>query len=440
MTNASVKNIFLGFSVLALVLVLSLGAFASVAFADGEEGGFFDDIGGTYFDDSYGSYFDDSYGSYDDDSYGSYYDDSYGNYYDDQYGTYYDDESGNYFDDEYGSYFDDEYGDYFDDEYDYYEEYNEYSYTDSYGQTQSYSTPKMSFPSMPFKVTSPSYAYSQPRSVSYPPTYYPPQQPPHYSPPPAPPITNNTCVNYSCNTNVNNINNSVSGGGYNTATLVPVYTTPPQHLVQYVAPAPILPVPNAYCTITASPAYIQNGQAAFLSWTSTGASNAWLSDGIGAVAPNGTLTVRPNVSTTYTLTISGYGGTRTCTAYVNVSGVYPYVSLSQIPYTGFDLGTFGNAIYWAGILAFALASAYLVLYYRGGATVLAGSLFGNRRIVSTRVQGSSATPAMFSRNTKTSALATSRIENLPVAHTNAPKDSMAFTHGDGAPFIVVNRG
>ena len=265
-------------------------------------------------------------------------------------------------------------------------------------------------------------------------------------------------------------------GSFNTsnvAPLTPVYTTPPQYLVQYVAPAPTYPQQGLYCVITASPSYVQNGQASYLSWTSYGATSAWLSDGIGVVAPTGSLAARPNVSTTYTLTISGYGGTRSCTTYVNVSGA-PYVSLSQIPYTGFDLGTFGNMLYWLGLLSFALASAYLVLYYRGGATVFAGPLFGSRRISRVNI---AAMPAMFSQKAAPSYLPTeaslpaeastqagTRVskgkpatpvhapEALLVARTEVspayadasagrPKDSMTFARSSNgeAPRIIVNR-
>ena len=41
----------------------------------------------------------------------------------------------------------------------------------------------------------------------------------------------------------------------------------------------------------------------------------------------------------------------------------PYVALTQIPYTGFDFGPFGNAMYWIVLAGFAVASAYLVVYY-----------------------------------------------------------------------------
>ena len=45
---------------------------------------------------------------------------------------------------------------------------------------------------------------------------------------------------------------------------------------------------------------------------------------------------------------------------------YPTVSLTQIPYTGFDLGTMGDTIYWLSIIATAISAAYLLMYYQGG--------------------------------------------------------------------------
>ena len=52
----------------------------------------------------------------------------------------------------------------------------------------------------------------------------------------------------------------------------------------------------------------------------------------------------------------------------------PYVALTQIPYTGFDYGPIGNTLYWLGLLSFAVAGAYLVVYYRGGAFSLATAM------------------------------------------------------------------
>ncbi len=51
------------------------------------------------------------------------------------------------------------------------------------------------------------------------------------------------------------------------------------------------------------------------------------------------------------------------TYYPPVQYNYPYVALSQIPYTGFDLGTMGNILYWAGLVLFALALGYLAVYF-----------------------------------------------------------------------------
>jgi hypothetical protein len=92
-----------------------------------------------------------------------------------------------------------------------------------------------------------------------------------------------------------------------------------------------------------------------------------LSNGIGAVATNGSLSIHPGSSTAYVLTVYGANGqSASCTTYIAVNTAAPYVSLSQIPYTGFDFGPIGNAIYWAGLLSFSLAIAYLAIYYRGG--------------------------------------------------------------------------
>lgn len=118
---------------------------------------------------------------------------------------------------------------------------------------------------------------------------------------------------------------------------------------------------NVYCSITATPMNIQNGSSAYLSWTSTGATSAWLSDGLGNVAPNGSLTVRPETSRNYTLTVTGVNGTQTCNTYVTVSGYY--VPLNHIPYTGFDLGPVGNTVYWFVLAFFAVAAGYSMVYF-----------------------------------------------------------------------------
>jgi len=350
------------------------------------------------------------------------------------------------YDCDYGCYTD-EYGvDYFYDE--------SFSGGGNYGQSTPRTTPGCtscggSRSTPPITVRNPSY--TTPSYPSYP--SYPPQRP---QPQPQPYVYNypssNTNVNTitNTNTNVNNVDNSNNSinNSFNSsvARVTPVSSYPVQYPVQYTFPPTYVPTPtyqNTYCTLTASPSYIQNGQASYLSWTSYGATSAWLSDGIGMVAPNGTLAVRPNGSMTYTLTVSGFGGTRTCQTYVNVSG--QYVALSQIPYTGFDLGTFGNAMYWLGLLSFAAAASYLVLYYKGGASIFLPSMLGGVRLPKLkRIGGAVASPVMFS-NTKVGSHAerSATIEDLPVMNSmSAPKDSMAVKASSAGecPRIVISRG
>lgn len=140
-----------------------------------------------------------------------------------------------------------------------------------------------------------------------------------------------------------------------------------------------------------------------VSWWSSHATSAYLS-GVGSVSPSGSQTLYGSYYSTYTLTVSGPGGSTTCSAsspfydsgsnryrhhdyngyvsspyfnypvqtYPYVSGtVYPtaynYVTLSQVPYTGFDFGLLGNSLYWLAMVLVAAAGAYLIVYSHSGA-------------------------------------------------------------------------
>ncbi len=61
-------------------------------------------------------------------------------------------------------------------------------------------------------------------------------------------------------------------------------------------------------TISADPQSIGPGQSTTLSWNSNFADSCSLSPAVGAVPPNGSMTVSPAVSTTYTITATGPGG------------------------------------------------------------------------------------------------------------------------------------
>ncbi len=243
--------------------------------------------------------------------------------------------------------------------------------------------------------------FSMPRFnyPSTPQTFYPPQYPtptPHPTPTPSPipaPVTNNTCVNNSCN---NTTTTSIVNSGNTTATVYPVQQAAVQYQVQYVQPV------QPYCTITISNYNNTNNaygpyaynQLATLTWSSTNATSGYVSPNVGAVSAYGSMQVYPTSGSVYTMTVSGQGGTATCSTPVFSTPVYnnpppvynnpaPYVSLSQIPYTGFDFGTLGNSIYWLALVLFAGAAAYLVLYFQGGVMAFTGNILGTKK---TRVQ------------------------------------------------------
>ncbi|MDO8562097.1 MAG: hypothetical protein Q7S05_04730 [bacterium] len=202
----------------------------------------------------------------------------------------------------------------------------------------------------------------------------------------------NTCTApNTCNTNTNIDDHSVfnaptviTNSGNTTVSNPPVVVTQPS--VAYVAPVTYaVPQYNvqAYvpqytaqptCSITLNTNgynnnyYNYGNNQTVLSWTSYNATSAYITPTIGNVALTGSTVVYPG-NQFYTMTVSGPGGTTTCRTYAAstyvapVTQASPYVALTQIPYTGFDFGPFGNAMYWFALVGFALAGAYLVVYY-----------------------------------------------------------------------------
>ena len=80
--------------------------------------------------------------------------------------------------------------------------------------------------------------------------------------------------------------------------------------------------PAPTCTLSASPASIQSGNLSSLSWVTTNATVSFsIDNGIGVVTPvaSGSRTVSPTVTTTYTGTATGNGGTVTCGKTVTVT-------------------------------------------------------------------------------------------------------------------------
>jgi len=80
----------------------------------------------------------------------------------------------------------------------------------------------------------------------------------------------------------------------------------------------VLPRPTV--VITADPNPIDRGTATVLTWRSTDADRAVIDQGIGEVETEGRLEVRPDATTTYTITATGPGGTAEASVTVEVRG------------------------------------------------------------------------------------------------------------------------
>lgn len=90
--------------------------------------------------------------------------------------------------------------------------------------------------------------------------------------------------------------------------------------IKVVEPAP----KPLECTMTASQTSIVKGDSATVSWTSKNAQSAVLNPGNSAIATNGSVSVSPQVSTTYTGTFTGeYGKTINCDVRITVTEPTP---------------------------------------------------------------------------------------------------------------------
>ena len=97
----------------------------------------------------------------------------------------------------------------------------------------------------------------------------------------------------------------------------PVAPLPP---IEGPAPAP----PAApTCTLAAEPATVELGKSVTLSWTSQNGTDFDLQPGLGKQLAQGSTSVTPQGSTTYTFAVTGPGGNGTCIARVTVSAPPP---------------------------------------------------------------------------------------------------------------------
>jgi len=150
--------------------------------------------------------------------------------------------------------------------------------------------------------------------------------------------------------------------------------------------------PGPACTITVSRSSINTGQSVTVSWTSVNATSGSITGGIGSVSPvsGGSIDLFPPSDTTYVGTFTGPNGTVSCQKTVTVAptgctsncggGLNPpnvvlykqpsnqplaFISLSQIPYTGFDAGPALTFFFWLAIGLFSALIAYIVAGKRG---------------------------------------------------------------------------
>ncbi len=92
-----------------------------------------------------------------------------------------------------------------------------------------------------------------------------------------------------------------------------------QIAVRMPAPPP-QPAPTPTALLTADRASINRGESVKLSWTTTDAPKASITPEVGTVTPQGSTSVAPSASTTYTLSASGAGGSAESSVHISVIG------------------------------------------------------------------------------------------------------------------------
>jgi hypothetical protein len=85
------------------------------------------------------------------------------------------------------------------------------------------------------------------------------------------------------------------------------------------AAAQLAPPASPTVALSASPASAQAGQPVTLTWSSTNATSITLEPSLGRVAAQGSTTVKPSQSTTYTVTATGPGGSGHASAQVIIT-------------------------------------------------------------------------------------------------------------------------
>lgn len=299
-------------------------------------------------------------------------------------------------------------------------------------------------------------APDQPNPGSYVPPPPPPAPP---APPPAPPVPPiDVCPNIPGNQT----------------------SVPPGMIIENgncITP-PVVPPASIVCTLTPSATVVASGGTSTLTWTSSGATSATLNG--AAIAVNGSQTVTVTANTTYTATFTGPAGTVNCAATITISTPTPpggctsncgggglnspnvslfrkpgeqplaFVTLSQIPYTGYETGPLGVALFWMTLIGFAAVAAYLIVMKRYPQRLVEQYLAGSGRSSMPHIDASDESymhaPAMTHVSSiapspikvMRSTLAPERAAYAPAMHTAPVAHAAAESHVVRTPVALAS--
>src|SRR6266550_3027712 len=96
-----------------------------------------------------------------------------------------------------------------------------------------------------------------------------------------------------------------------------------------IAEAQTAPPASPSVALSASPTSAQAGQSVTLKWSSTNAASVTLEPSVGPVAAQGSTTVRPSQSTTYTVTAKAPGGSAHASAQVTITSAPPQAAVQK---------------------------------------------------------------------------------------------------------------
>ena len=96
-----------------------------------------------------------------------------------------------------------------------------------------------------------------------------------------------------------------------------------------IAAAQTAPSASPSVALSASPTSAQAGQLVTLTWSSTNAASITLEPAVGPVAAQGSTTVRPSHSTTYTATATGPGGSAHASAKIIITPAPPSAAVQK---------------------------------------------------------------------------------------------------------------